>query len=367
MYPTICVGLIAVFLAYLNGKSTRDNCLKLSFLLLTIFLSLSYNWGPDVSSYYDTFIEVNSSEISIFDFSSLFGLRKQGEVGWSILNIISFPIGFFGFRFLLFSIENFILYRLIKDFVNKKWQWFAVFIYVFNAPEFMVIGSTMMRQWLAMCLVVGAFLLYKHGHLLYAAIVLLITPTIHASAFISFMLIPLLFIKYDFSKTKIIAIVILLVFSITWFVKNLAPEIISAFLIGGFDFYELYLDQTGGQGSGIVATMKMLLYIALFLSINQVEQKDRFFIAVAFVSILFLPLQSFGQLVIRLSYYYSIFTIVALPQFFSQVKWNNLFKTGALCFLFILYIYGFWIHFTGPVFHDTMYEYHSIFEAGKWM
>ena len=329
-------------------------------------MSLSYNWGPDVNSYYETFIEVNNASVSIFDISKLAELRRQGEVGWSILNILAFPIGFFGFRFFLFSLENFILYRLVKEFVDKKWRWFAVFIYVFNAPEFMVIGSTTMRQWLAMCLIVGAFLLYKHGHMIYAATIFILTMTIHASATISILIIPLLFIKYDSVRTKVKVVAILIVPLFGWFINSVVPELIDSLIIR-YDFYEVYLNKNAGQGTGLVAIMRILLYYSMFLSINSVEKKDRFFIAVAFISVLFLPLQSFGQLVIRLSYYFSIFTIVAIPQFFAQIKWNFIFKTGALCFLFLLYIYSFWIHFTGPVFHDTMYEYHTIFEAKKWM
>lgn len=126
----------------------------LAFVLLTAFLSLGYYWGNDVAKYEERFEYYSNSGIALFDFSQ-YGFIALKEFGFVFINLLCKPIGFWGMRAVLFILENAILYYFIVKHVDRKWYWLAVFIYVFN-PNFWVLSSSMMRQWLAICIVVLA-------------------------------------------------------------------------------------------------------------------------------------------------------------------------------------------------------------------
>lgn len=61
-------------------------------------------------------------------------------------------IRLFSLVIVLTAFEISVYYWFIKKYIPKEWYWFAVFIYVFN-PNFMLTQSSMMRQTLAMCIV----------------------------------------------------------------------------------------------------------------------------------------------------------------------------------------------------------------------
>lgn len=359
MYATIIIGVIAVLLSYFNQNSYNNKLLKCSFVLITLFLALSYDWGPDVPTYDQEFKYISLQSFSITDFSAWNEIRRNGEFGWTFLIILFSKFSFYFFRFVLFSVENYIIYILVRDFVDKKWQWLSAFIYVFNASEFMVISSPMMRQWLAMCLIVGAFLLYKKQSYKAAIALICIAPLIHSSAILCIAIIPLLFINLEFSflqKGVILSFVTLFIL--------FGVELVSPFLLllmsGNLDFYELYLGNVNSGGTGIANLIKIFVYVTMFLTMDKLNNNSKTILTIAFVSILFIPLFSVSQLIVRVSFYFSIFSIAAIPMYYSQSSIAKPIKFGMLLFLLTLYIYGFWAHFTGPVYYDTMYEYHTI-------
>lgn len=73
-------------------------------------------------------------------------------------------IRLFSLVIVLTAFEISVYYWFIKKYIPKEWYWFAVFIYVFN-PNFMLTQSSMMRQTLAMCIVLLSIpYIYKKGH-----------------------------------------------------------------------------------------------------------------------------------------------------------------------------------------------------------
>ena len=173
MIQAFLVATLAVFLAFLGGREKKHSFfLFLAFVVLTAFLSLGYYWGNDVAKYEERFEFYRDSGISLFEFSQ-YGILALKELGFVFINLLCKPLGFWGMRALLFIVENAIIYYFIVNHVNRKWYWLAVFIYVFN-PSFWVLSSSMMRQWLAICIIVQAVdSLLRNKKLLFVLLVLM--------------------------------------------------------------------------------------------------------------------------------------------------------------------------------------------------
>ena len=147
MIETIVIGLICVFLAYLGRYRRLSWGFGAAMTILFVFLAIRYEWGNDYRQYIDKFTVYNS--IDEFNYSDP---NERWEVGWIFLYRIFKPFGFFSLVIVLTAFEISVYYWFIKKYIPKEWYWFAVFIYVFN-PNFMLTQSSMMRQTLAMCIV----------------------------------------------------------------------------------------------------------------------------------------------------------------------------------------------------------------------
>lgn len=147
MIETIVIGLICVCLAYLGRYRRLSWGFGAAMTILFVFLAIRYEWGNDYRQYIDKFIVYNS--IDEFNYSDP---NERWEVGWIFLYRIFKPFGFFSLVIVLTAFEISVYYWFIKKYIPKEWYWFAVFIYVFN-PNFMLTQSSMMRQTLAMCIV----------------------------------------------------------------------------------------------------------------------------------------------------------------------------------------------------------------------
>lgn len=159
MIETIVIGLICVFWAYLGRYRRLSWGFGAAMTILFVFLAIRYEWGNDYRQYIDKFTVYNS--IDEFNYSDP---NERWEVGWIFLYRIFKPFGFFSLVIVLTAFEISVYYWFIKKYIPKEWYWFAVFIYVFN-PNFMLTQSSMMRQTLAMCIVLLSIpYIYKKGH-----------------------------------------------------------------------------------------------------------------------------------------------------------------------------------------------------------
>lgn len=99
-----------------------------------------------------------------------------------VLNaLFGFKNGFFVLVALISVVENYIYYRLIKDYVPVKWRWFKVFLYV-GGMDSLYLKFSMLRQGLCVALFVGAVLLMNKKKLLPAIAVIIFALTIHLSS-----------------------------------------------------------------------------------------------------------------------------------------------------------------------------------------
>ena len=354
MIHAFIVAVIAAFLAYLGGREKNHSyLLLLAFTILTLFLSLGYYWGNDVATYERWYEGFESSGIQWWDFSQ-YESFIQKEYGFICINLLCKPIGFWGMRAVLFILENAIIYFFIKKHIDKKWRWLAVYLYVFN-PYFWVLSSSMMRQWLAICIILLSIdRLLEKRYLFFAALVFL-ASTIHVSASICLVLFPLALFQNNATKKTIVLFFVLLV----------AYYILSPLFIDYLALYlkteELYMGYTSTHGSfGITSILLMVIYTIVLYFTVKTKQKDSLLSWIVMLYGLILPLLSFGELSSRLFFYFTICTIGSFPLFLGNIKINKMIRTSVIWVICLLYLYQFYIFFHSPTFIKYFGTYNTL-------
>lgn len=356
MWVTTIISIIAIYFAYLSQFKSKGKFLGLGFILLTIIASIQYGYGTDYMRYYELWqIKYNSLDINDL-IKNFFGQTDWTEPGWMLLNtIFGFNYGFFVLVAIISIIENYIYYRLIKDYVPKKWRWFAVFLYV-GLDSLYILNFSMLRQGLTVSLFVAAVMcmnkMNKKG-LLIAILLITFALTIHLSSAVCIPFIALYFVPLK--KTKTIAFLLLVLTIVIFLFKN----VVISGLQFMFSFEELskysgYGKKTlSGVGIGYVLKMLPNLVILYALLIDSfVNSRERNLIAIlAFCDILITPLQFYGaDLAGRLGVYFIAFKVAAIPVVFANIKSNSIRSIFVLLTIFItlvMYIQFFQIYIEG--------------------
>lgn len=109
-------------------------------------------------SYYDIYKHVTAYQ---FDLSGIAAGDYFIEPGWVLLCWLFKHIGgFFKMVAVLNLIQNMLVYRTIKNYVEKKWWPLTVFIYLFST-SFYLLNFSMMRQGFVVCVFLGLWQLIK--------------------------------------------------------------------------------------------------------------------------------------------------------------------------------------------------------------
>lgn len=355
MICALVVAIIAVLLACFSGREKKHSYLLLTaFAVLSIFLSVGYYWGNDVTTYETWYEGFEKSGVSWWEFSQ-YDRFTQKEVGYICINLLLKPLGFWGMRAVLFLIENIIIYWFIKSHVNKKWYWLAVFVYVFN-PNFWVLSSSMMRQWLAMCVILLSVLRLEKGKILQYLLLVLIAFSIHFSAGVGLIFLPLsLLQKKNTMGSFAILVVCLIVF---WILSPLFIDYVVLFLKSG-DFYQIgYMDTHGGVG----ITSIVFLLINTFILYNSIKAKQRQNLScwIVMLSALIMPLLSYGELISRIGYYFTILSITSFPLFMDNPQIDRTTKSIIISVVIMYYIYAFFLFFNSPTWVKAYGTYQTL-------
>lgn len=355
MTSAFLTALIAVLFAYIGRKERNHSYLLcIAFVILTVFLSLGYYWGNDVATYEVWYQGFKSSGISWWNFSQ-YGSFTQKEYGFVFLNLLSKSLGFWGMRAVLFTIENAIIYTFIVKHVDHRWYWLAVFIYVFN-PNFWVLSSSMMRQWLAICIVILGVMCLEKGKILYYFLLSLFAFTVHFSAIVSLAFWPLSVLQNKNSMSSFFVLTVGLI--VFWIMSPIFIDYVVLFLRTE-DFYQLsYMDTHGGVGITSISFMIIYTFI-LFCSIKA-KQRYNLSCWILILTALVMPLLSYGELISRIGYYFSIFSIAAFPMFMNNPTVDKITKNGLISIVVVYYIYSFFLFFNSPTWIKSYSTYQTL-------
>ena len=354
MYSVISLNIIVVLCAYLAKFKEFKFGLKLSFLLIFIFLAIRFDFGNDYMNYYKDFIAIGSySSINYFDKTLYY------EPGWLLLIKIFKPFGFFTLVTFLSFINCLIFYLFIKKYVPVQYFWLAVFIYVFNS-EFMLIHASAMRQSIAINLFILAIpYIYKKDFLPYLFFIIL-GSFFHFSAIV---LIPVYFLGFlNWRLNNLWGSIIFLIFISLFIFGNTISPVLFGLIGDFFQDYEGYIGTTAEIGSGIgVLFLSGLLIFIIYYSRFQPKEINILF-NIAIIGFMFIPIGLLVAMISRVSMYFTPATIVVYPILISKIK-KPVLRNIVTFFLIAFTLYTFYTFFNSEVFGRDYENYRTIFSV----
>lgn len=356
MITTIIVNLIAILFAYLAKNNQFKYGLEISFALIFVYLSLRYNFGNDYKAYYDLFSEINYYS----NFKSALTI-KGNEIGWLYLNRLFEPIGFFGLVGFQSALICFSLYFFVKKYVPKNYEWFAVFLFVFQ-PYNMLVYSSAMRQSMAISLFIFGIHLIQRQKYIWYLIVVYIATLFHSSAYILFLLILIPVFKFKFNFKTILVTSILFVLPII-FSKQIF-DTVNILTSNYADFYGGHIESAETvKRIGLGFFLNVLIILIFLIFARKIDSPhNQVFIKIALISFLILPISFSLVLMLRFNFYLSPVLFVAFPLVFNKID-NLLIRKGYISLIMMLTIYDFIVFFNSEVYHDYYHEYNTIFSS----
>ncbi|WP_455970857.1 EpsG family protein [Bacteroides congonensis] len=340
-----------MFLTYLESKGALKNGMLTGFVVLTAVMSLRFEYGNDYVSYAQKFVYDGNM---LFKFSDLANGTITEPI-WFLLNRLFQPFGFQIFVAFLTIINSIAYYNLIKTNLPKNLWVFGLFIYLFT-NSFFPMQLSMMRQALAMALIIFAVPYILEKKRFVPLLLLAISVGIHSSAIICIPFILLLYLNFTKRKTLVICGFFAL-FVLFFAAKDIILGLMSTTL-NSFEYLqkydEKYLLGDKYEASAAKSIFGLVLYIfpvvisLLYLRNCKDEKKIKYIVLYLLGSFIFLT-NEIVPMAGRLAWYFTIFSIVALPISFSNIKAR--YVRYACIFLFVLI---------------TVKEYNDFFHALNW-
>lgn len=361
MFVVIFVSFLALLFAIFDSLRSLKGGLKTAFIIITILSCLRYDFGNDYLGYMKEFNEMFSySPDAIMNYD---GFKDKG---WFIIQHYLYPIGWFLFAGIISVFCNVTYYKLIKRYVPRKDYWLSFFIYVFTFDMF-VLQQSMVRQGLAIAIIVWAFMLLdkpKHniGSILKILLITGLAVSIHKSAAftVPFMLLRIIPPKWN----KITAIVLMGCFFALFFVKTfLAGAMVNIMMLDAFSSFDYYSDEEGAD-IGIRALLECIPFFvsALYIYRNGENTNGRFIVIASMCATMILPLTTIVHLVSRVAMYFSILFIVSVPLTYRSIR-IPAFRVCLLALLMAIQLYVYVDRFNSPTYKKSFQEYHTILSA----
>ena len=355
MITILFLTIIVVILAYISRSKKYRFLLKVCFAIITIVLGIRYNFGNDYFSYYELFTDAQKLPFADYD----------KEIGWYLLCRFCNPIGFMGFVFVITFISQWLVYRFIVKNVSPQYYWFAILIYMLQ-PNFMVLGCSMMRQFLVMAIFLNCLEFIRQKRIIISLLIILLASTIHN---ISLIFIPFVFlenIKVVFSKKWFYIILILLFFIIIRFSETIAIYVAGFMIDSEADFSNyIYSAQEGKMG--IRELVISIFFVFLMIrNYKKMDNHNKLACILTLVNVFLLPFTVILVMLRRLMLIFKIFEIGSYPSVIEKdnnVIYRIMFICICLCSTFIDYI----SFFNSETYTEAFMIYSTIFSADKFI
>ena len=324
MIVVVSCSIIAWFLTLLDSKGILSGGMRMAFLILATLGVIHYDYGNDYMAYYEIYHSITDFDNSWCD---IFEGLVYKDVGWH----------------------------------------FAVFIYLFNYCYYLL-NFSMLRQGLAISLLVlTVIIIYQKKKYRYivSAILFLFAFSIHSSAL--FFAIAYVLWLLPLKNTKILSYIVLILFALIVTFRGVMANIMQPFLsIDTFDtFVENYSGRNAVSGLGVLFFVNCIpLFVSLHLFYyNKFHNDDMgFLVLFVMVGIIIVPFSTIILVISRLSFYFSIFSIVAYPIIYDKIT-NSRIKIGLIALLIVSTMYSYYDFFTNETFRQPYAVFRTIFEV----
>lgn len=369
MYISFIVAVLSVLIAFLFRKTESKIPLRLSFIIVGVFVAIHYQFGNDYGTYLRRFYDYQLYTSNPFDIAGIIECWEATghEIGWIALNTLFRPFGFFGFQIALTAFEFYALYMFFVKYINKNYYWLGIALLVFNANLFMIACMSMMRQWFACAVfLISIKYIIEKRPVSYIALILL-AASFHISALV------LLFVYFinliPFEKFSLKSLVILVICLFAWY--YIAPRYISerldlVFGIDAFSDYEMYNNDDYHVGR-FPYVSGLFIPICVWLITKYLNREQRIIIWVSLLSVVVIPLSyTSASLMGRVAYFFSIVSLIANPIIVEKANKVNVYLSLLIIFV-LLYplVTGFTTFFSNETWQEGFSSYHTIFST-QW-
>jgi hypothetical protein len=357
MLVTLILGLLCVLFNLMAYFKKSDWGLKLSCVIIFIFLGLRYNFGNDYETYIKLFNRVHENGDIAFDPS----MYLFYEPGWMMLNWIFRPVGFFGMTLALSLFYSVTVYKLIKKYIPYQYYWITMFFIVFN-PGFLLVHSSAMRQTVAILIFLLSINFIISKRVIPFILCILFASTFHYTSLVILIISPILFDnrKISFVYGSVLFFTYLMFFILGSYLLPYILNIVSLFS----EKYESYSEKgTANSGLGF------LFYTSLFLLTLVVDKyqdkKITVFFKAAIVYFMLMPFTLIIEMTARIGMYFSPSVIIVYPFIFKTLK-LQVYKSLFLLVLILFTIYQFFQFFYSETYKDYFMDYHTFFSSPQW-
>lgn len=351
MLTALLINAVAVILAFLGGRSNKG-LMTVSQLLLSLIYGIRYDFGNDYWNYYEGYLKCTNGLDAFIH-----------EPGWALINIICQPIGYFGMILVLTFVEYYIVYAHIKKYVAPKYWWMAVFIFTFTF-NFQLLGCSMMRQFLAMTILLYTIDFVEQRSLFKVLCVIAAAVSVHLTSAIFVPFIFLYFWQPALNKIRwilgfVAAFSILLIVSIRYIEYfQLAAVIFED------DKFNSYLM---GDGSTYSFTIVFdILWMILLMSYYPRDVVSKFIVCISLVSYFLLPFTFVVVILLRLMLFFSIFFIFAMPRMFQSIR-HSVLRYVLFSIYSLLMFKRTMASLTGETYKDFYDSFQTIFSSPNWI
>lgn len=362
MYIVILSSILALFLTYLESAGRKKNGMFYGFILITFLGCIHYDYGNDYMNYYNIYKSIEVSSVGIAGIING-NLDLYGERGWHLLNyLFKYLGGFFVLVAVLNIIQSYFVYQFIKEEINKKLWPFAVFIYLFYTP-FYLMSFTMMRQYFVICVFLGMWRFIKKRKWIVPVVVLFLCSFIHSSAII---LIPFSFWAFlPLKNGKSTAVVFFFLFLILWIGGDFLNSAVSVFMnadtLGKYEFYNNEVVSSTSRGIGFIVNL-IPFFVAEYCLVRKKGKKgtDKHLVAIALVGFFITPFVPLLPMIGRVGAYFEIFRLYAIPVTYRSIG-NKPLRLLLTSFYVVITLFDYYKFFGSEVYSEYFTTFKSIF------
>ena len=332
MIFNICLCLIIIFIyfvTHISKKNTKLNdiiFLFCSFFLLFFFVAFrKTSIGNDTLEYIKLF-----KNCSLYKWDYL-DINVRYEIGYIIFNIIiSYISSSTRFFMVIMSlIFNYSIYVFIKD--NSKNYLFSIIIYL--NLLFFYQSMTMMRQFLALSIILLSFKFVKEKKPLKYMVMVLLASSFHVTALISAFIYPMYYMKLN--KKRILTLsIVTIVFST--FLDKIIPYL--SILTNRSNFYNQMIGEVKLANVILFLIYLVFLIFSLFVIKKDNKKSNDFYLYVFIFSALLYALSINVAVLARVGLYFAILSIISLPNIiYYNLKNDRLIYELIISVFLILY------------------------------
>lgn len=364
MYVLLFFSLLTILLTHLESKGQLKHGMAIGFVIMMILAAIRYDYGNDYMNYYRSYMLITSHDFSL-SIEKLTDIYR--EPGWAFINFLFKPFGESGFFIMVATLavfQNWVYYRFIKSYVPSKYQWFAVFVYLFNTSLY-ILNMSMLRQGLTITMLVFCIPYILEKKWFRTVILFLLFSTVHSSAKF---LIPFAFFGYlRFSERRpwIIPIVYAVCFGVFVMSRDLIDQtlMLASNVEEMKEYAETYItddvENSFELGLGFIINSIPFFAALLFMLRSSVSKEEKILVSLTCVGSIISPFGQVTQMVTRIAYYFQAIGVATIPIVYYWFK--PMFRIILICIYIMIMIYSYWVFFHSPTWVDHYYNYTTIF------